>query len=104
MAALRFLAFLFLVLGIIALVSDLTPRVGATRPALFTSVSQQWSDMAPTSLAATQKLVRNGAHPLVWDLMFRPLLALPTWLLFAAIGGILGFFGRRRRRVQIFTN
>jgi hypothetical protein len=104
MAALRFLAFLFLVFAIIALVSDLTPRTGVTRPALFTSVSQQWNDMAPSSMATAQKLVRNGAHPIVWDVLFRPLLALPTWLFFAAIGGTFGYLGRRRRRVQIFTN
>jgi hypothetical protein len=104
MAALRFLAFLLIVVAIVALVSDLTPRAGVVRPVLFASVSQHWTDMAPSSLAAVQRLVRTGLHPLVWDFAFRPLLAVPTWVVFAGAGAAFAYAGRPRRRVQIFTN
>jgi len=101
---LRFLAGLCLVIAIIALVADFTHRAGGTRTGLLTPMAQHWHDIAPGTLAATQRLVRAGVHSLAWDAGIRPLIALPTALVFGVLGGVFAYAGRRRRRTNIYRN
>jgi hypothetical protein len=104
MAALRFLGFLCVLVATIALVSDVTLSGTRNRPALLTPASVHWSDLSPGTLVAAQKAVRSATHPLVWDVVARPVLGLPSAVLFAGLGGLLFFIGRRRRRVVLYTN
>ena len=48
--------------------------------------------------------MRRATHPMVWELGVRKLLAVPTWAVFGVIGFLLAYFGRRRRRVNVFAN
>jgi hypothetical protein len=48
--------------------------------------------------------VQRRSHPLVWDYGVAQILRVPTWGLFGLLGLLLGYAGRRRRRVDIFAN
>jgi hypothetical protein len=104
MAALRFVAGLFLLVAVIALVSDATRgQLGMPGPP-STPLLKHLSDFAPGSLAAAQRAIQRNIHPLVWDPLLKSFLSLPAWASFGAIGVLLAYTGRRRPRVNIYTN
>jgi len=104
MAAMRFIASLFLLVAVIALVSDLTRAQLGAAGAPFTPMLKYVGDFAPSSLAGAQRAVQNNIHPFVWDPVLKSLLSLPAWASLGTIGLVLAYVGRRRRRVNIFTN
>jgi hypothetical protein len=99
----RFLAGTFLLIAVIAAVYDGT-RSAAAGGLVMTSLLEHWSRIAPGLLASAQSGVGRALHPLVWNLGVSKLLAVPTWALFAAVGVLLAYVGRRRRRVNVFAN
>jgi hypothetical protein len=104
MAALRFVAGLFLLAAVIAGVSDATrAQLGMPGPP-STPLLKHLGDFAPSSLAAAQRTVQNRIHPLVWDPVAKSFLSLPSWASLGAIGLLLAYAGRRRRRINIYTN
>ena len=104
MAALRFIAGLFLLAAVIALVSDVTRLQSGTGGASFTPLLKHFSDFAPSSLASAQRAVQNRIHPFAWDPVLKSVLSLPAWASLGAVGLLLAYAGRRRRRVNIYTN
>jgi len=100
---LRFLASVLLLIATIALVYDGTRSLAADR-IVMTSLAEQWAKLAPAMLTAAQAAVQRSAHPLVWEMGVGKLLQLPTWLVFATLGIVLAYAGRRRRRVNVFAN
>jgi hypothetical protein len=100
MTALRFLAGLFLMAALIALVSDATRPLLGMGPFVPTSLGKLWAETAPKSLAA----VRQGLPPILWTSLVAALLRLPTFVLLGLIGIVLGYLGRRRSRVDIYIN
>jgi hypothetical protein len=103
MPALRFLGALFLLLAVVILVADLTNTRGSAAGGAFVSLAKHWVAIAPGSLAASQRSVQ-AISPVLWDPVARSLLSFPAWALFAATGALLAYAGRRRRRVNIYTN
>jgi hypothetical protein len=103
-ALLRFLASIVLLVAVIFAVSDATGSLGTNRPAAVTTVHRTWSAVSPTSLAAAQGAVQRYTHPIVWNWGILKILQLPAWALFAIVGVVLAFLGRRRRRVNIYAN
>jgi hypothetical protein len=104
MAAVRFVAGLFLLAAVIALVSDVTrAQLGMPGPP-STSVLKYLSDFAPSTVAAAQRAVQNKTHPLVWDPLLKSFLSLPAWATLGALGLLLSYAGRHRPRVNIYTN
>ncbi len=103
MVVLRFLAGVFLLLAVIALVSDAT-RTMALSSLVVTSTIEHWQRIAPGSLAASQTYFGRGGLGLVWSFGIVPVLRLPAWLSLGCIGCLLAYAGRRRRRIGIFTN
>jgi hypothetical protein len=99
----RFLAGVLLLIAAIAAVYDGTRSAGAGH-LVTTSLIEHWSKLAPALLAAAQSGVQRATHPLVWELGARKLLGLPTWAVFAGLGLLLAYAGRRRRRVNVFAN
>ena len=71
-----------LLIAVIAAVYDGT-RSLAAGGLVMTSLMEHWSKIAPTSLAAAQGAVAR-ASPLVWDLLLKKLLLVPSWAAFAA--------------------
>lgn len=102
-AFLRFLAGVLLLIAVIAAVYDGT-RSLAAGSMVTTSFAEHWSRVAPALLASTQAAIKRATHPLVWELGMSRLLLVPTWALFATLGLIIAYAGRRRRRVNVFAN
>lgn len=103
LAFFRFLSGTFLLIAVIAAVYDGTRSV-ATGGLVMTSMLEHWSRIAPGLLASAQSGVGRSLHPLVWNLGVSKLLAVPAWALSAALGLLLAYAGRRRRRVNVFAN
>lgn len=103
LAFFRFLAGAFLLVAVIAAVYDGTRSLAASGLAM-TSLVEHWSRLAPAALAAAQSAVVRATHPLVWDMGVRKLLLVPAWAVFAALGLLCAYAGRRRRRVNVFAN
>lgn len=104
MSTLRFLAALFALVAILALVADATPRVTGTGEFRATSIGAHWKTFSPTTLAGAQDGVTRQAGPAVWRAVEGTLLAMPTFALFAGLALISGYAGRHRRRVNIYVN
>lgn len=100
MAAFRFLASLFLLAAIVALVSDLTPVDNEPAGLHVTALQDHWAAIAP----ATLESVRKSAGTIGWDYFLGPLLAVPTFMFFGIFALICGYVGRRRHRVDVFIN
>jgi hypothetical protein len=103
MPALRFLGGFFLLIGAVILIADFTNARGSLAGGLTVSLARHWAGLAPTTLAASQKAIQSTS-PLLWDPLVKSVLAVPAWLLFGCIGTTLTWIGRRRRRVNIYTN
>lgn len=99
----RFFAGLALLVAILALTSDVTRAMNGAGVAA-TSLATHWKALSPLGLASAQQAISRAAHPMVWDQILARLLALPSFLVFGSIGLTLAWFGRRRRRVNIFAN
>jgi hypothetical protein len=102
-AFLRFLAGVLLLVAVLAAVYDGT-RSLAAGSMVATSLLEHWTKLAPVLLTSAQNSVRRATHPAVWDQGVRQLLLVPTWAAFAALGLILAYLGRRRRRINVFAN
>lgn len=104
MIVLRFIGALFLLAAVIALAADVTrARTGAPGP-IFTSIAKHWADFAPQSLAAAQAQVQSHIHPLLWDPLIASIIRVPAWISLGGMGLLALYFGRRRRRLEIFSN
>jgi len=104
LAAFRFIAAVFLVVAVIALVTDLTTPLSNAQAFKATTLEAQWQEMAPATLQSTRAAVIKGTAPWVWSSLIGPLLHLPTFLLFGLLALLCGYIGRRRRKVNIFVN
>lgn len=99
--AARILAGLFLLIAILAAVTDVT-RSNAAHAVVITTLLDHWRALAPQGLAAAQASARRV--PLLWDFVIRPPLLIPAWGLFGALGLLLAWLGRRRSKVNVFAN
>jgi hypothetical protein len=101
---LRALAGVFLIVAAVALASDLgTVTTGGRARIEPTSVITHWQQIAPASLEDARSFLTKRTRPWVWDAFSAPL-RLPAFAVFALLGLIAGYIGRRRNRVNIFSN
>ncbi|MEZ5856062.1 MAG: hypothetical protein R3D67_15430 [Hyphomicrobiaceae bacterium] len=103
-AVLRMLAWPLLIAAVIALVYDGTKTMAAGSGIVMTTVEQHWAHFAPKTLATSKALVVTKLAPVVWTGGIERLLKLPAWLVLGLLGLLLTWFGKRRRKVAIFTN
>lgn len=103
MAVFRFLAAVFLLVAVVALVVDATPAVYRAGPFTATALSAHWQDLAPSSFDAAKNAI-TGVSPWVWEGLIAPILAVPTFVTFGALALLSGYAGRRRKTVRIFVN
>jgi hypothetical protein len=165
MAALRFLASVFLLLAAVILIADVTMARPNTGKGMFASLGHHWDLLAPAAKAAAeaqanaarakaaekaaaekaalaaatkgQKSMPKGkavpkaaaaaapvdaeaeveevvspkapgrmsaAFASLRGYILRPLLVVPSWMLFLSMGLLCAYIGRRRRRVNVFVN
>jgi hypothetical protein len=103
LAFFRFLAGLLLLIAVLAAVYDGTRSLQAHQ-LVTTSFLEHWAYLAPNTLNSARGAVQRTTHPLVWDMGLGRLLAVPAWGLFAGLGVVFAYAGRRRRRVNVFAN
>ncbi|MFN3867776.1 MAG: hypothetical protein ACK4MF_01775 [Hyphomicrobiaceae bacterium] len=94
----RLLAAIAALTATIALTNDVMQR----RP--FTSTVGYWQAISPTSYASTSKAVGAVAGDWAWRNVISLPLGLPAFVLFGTLAVAFGYWGRRRRRVQIYVN
>jgi hypothetical protein len=104
LAVFRFLAAVFLLVAVIALVTDLSAPISAGQPFSATTLETQWREMAPATLQSTRAAVAAAAPPWIWNAVIWPVLSVPTFLLFGLLALWCGYAGRRRQKVNIFVN
>lgn len=104
MAALRFLAALFLLVAVIAIVADATPAITGSGHFAPKSVTQHWTELSPSTLEAAKSSLTRATMPAVWAALSGSILALPTFVVFAMTAAICGYAGRHRRRVNVYVN
>lgn len=104
MPVLRLLAGLCLLIAVLALVADASPWLGRSGDFDATSLAAHWKQIAPGSLERAEAAVVRSSPPWLWDPLVRSLIGLPTFVLFGGLGLLLGFLGRRRRRINIYAN
>jgi hypothetical protein len=104
MAVFRFLASLFLLVAVIALVADATPTTDEPAGFSATSIAEQWEDVSPSSLESAKRGISNATYPWVWDNLIFPILSIPTFVFFGLLALASGYAGRRRNRVNIYIN
>ncbi|MEQ1576122.1 MAG: hypothetical protein ABL894_00575 [Hyphomicrobium sp.] len=104
MAVLRFMSALFFLIALIALAADATPLLSG--PAGFhpASVQQRWSEIAPAALSAAQQSFADRGISALWNILLMPVLSLPACVVFGVLGALMGYAGRRRRRINVFVN
>jgi hypothetical protein len=103
-AALRFLAALFALVAVLAIIADATPAVTGSGTFTPKSVTEHWTDLSPKTLESTKVSVSRSTTPAFWDGLSGSILALPTFAVFAFGAAIFGYVGRHRRRVNVFVN
>jgi hypothetical protein len=104
MGIFKFLGSWLLAGGVLALINDLTRGLPAGARFTFLSMRGLWQLCHEASLAATQGALQRGIHPLAWDPVMTGVLKLPAWFLLGGLGLVLWLIGRRRRRVELYTN
>ena len=104
MAALRFLAALFALVAVLALVSDATPSVQKQDAFAPTSFEAHWKALSPKTLESTQANLSQSLPPTVWKVLKSTVLAMPTFLLFGLLAAIFGYAGRHRHRINVYVN
>jgi hypothetical protein len=104
MAALRFLSGLFLLVAVVALVSDATGPLAGEGSFVATPFSEHWREFAPSSIAAAKAAVIRSAPPWVWDVLIAGVIDRPTFVLFGVLALAAGYAGRRRSTINIYVN
>ena len=104
MAVLRFLASLFALIAVVALVTDATPALSGTGPFKATSVIGYWRELAPSTLLTARAAITRTTFPWVWDPMLTSVLNLPAAALFGFLALLCGYFGRRREQMKMHVN
>jgi hypothetical protein len=101
---LRIIARIFLLVALIALVSDGTRTIANGEGIVVTSALAYWAEVAPTMLENLKRTLSVKIHPLFWDGVLVPLLSLPAWLFLGGLAAIFLYIGRKRRETKIFVN
>jgi len=104
MAAFRFLAALFALVAVIALVSDLTPSLNGTGPFVPTALEAHWQRLSPNSLKGARESLTGALSPAAWEALEAVALRFPTFAVFGALAALCGYAGRRRSRINVYVN
>jgi hypothetical protein len=104
MPVLRFIASLFALVAVVALVADATPALNGSAPFAMKTIADDWQQLAPASLAATRTAVTSATLPWVWDKAVMSVIGQPTPVLFGLLAVLFGFLGRRREVMKLHIN
>jgi hypothetical protein len=92
----RFVGFLILAGGFIALIYDGTKSIAGSA-LVFTPVGQIWNNVHSSSLQLLQPAIERHVSEWLWDPVILNILTAPAWLVFAILGAILMLIGRKKK-------
>ena len=96
----RVVGFWFIAGTLVALVIDATKTIAASALTV-TQLGPAWYTLSPSTLILVQEFVQRRIEAYVggwlWDPLIMWVLMLPTWAVFATLGFLLTYLGRRRR-------
>jgi hypothetical protein len=92
----RFLGLWILAAAFIFLIYDGTKSIADRTDFFITRMSDVWSAIHQTSLAALQPLL-EGLSPYLWNPVAVTVLRQPAWLVLAVIGILLIMIGRKKK-------
>lgn len=95
----RLAAMVSLSVAVIMAVVDATRTVAASQ-LVTTPFKTSWNAVSPETLGAAEMFVREKVNPLLWDTAVNWVLALPGFVVFAALALLLYAVGYRRERPQ----
>jgi hypothetical protein len=102
----RFVGLWFVAGALVALVIDATKSIAASA-IVMTPLGDALTFYSVATLMSAQTFVEQQVEPYVggwlWDPAIQTILLLPTWIVLGAIGFLLTWLGRRRRRVAYAT-
>jgi len=93
-----------ILIGIIAMVNDVTHSYQSGAKLSFASLGKDWSLLSPATLNAVQAGIERHLHKLLWDPVLLAVLKAPAFAVFGGLGLLLYGFGLHRRRTNIFAN
>jgi hypothetical protein len=102
----RFVGLWLIAGALVALVIDATKTIAASALTV-TQLGPTWYGLSPSTLLSAQQFVERRIEAYVGDWLWDPLivwvLMLPTWLVFATLGFLLTYLGRRRHRRRAYA-
>ena len=104
MMILRALGVSALLLAMVAFTIDATTSLASNDQWVLTPLGEHWFKLHAASLNVSQAAVERYAYPFLWDPVIFTILQTPTWVFFGLLGTLLYWLGRRRRRIEVFTN
>lgn len=95
---------ILLIAAIVSGASVLTHVRNDPRRALMLPTVEVWKQTSTPSYNAAHALAVAKIGAKAWDGVVLKVLEVPPWLLLGVSGGLLLYFGRRRRTVNIYAN
>ena len=92
----RFVGFLILAGGFIALVYDGTKSIAGSA-LVYTPLGQIWNNVHSSSLQLLQPAIERHVSQWLWDPVVLSILTAPAWLVFGIIGAVLMLIGRKKK-------
>ena len=92
----RFVGFVILALGFIALIYDGTKSIAGGK-LVFTPLGQHWNNIHSTSLQLLQPAIERHVAVWLWNPVILTVLTAPAALVFAIIGAFLMLLGRKKK-------
>ena len=92
----RFVGFLILAGGFIALIYDGTKSIAGST-LVFTPLGQIWNNVHSSSLQLLQPAIERHVAQWLWDPVVLTVLTAPAWLVFGILGAILMLIGRKKK-------
>lgn len=71
---------------------------------IATPLGEHWFKLHAPSLNTAQAAIERYVDPLIWDPVIVSLLLAPSWIVFAVLGLLLYWLGRKRRRIDMYDN
>jgi hypothetical protein len=101
---LRVLGIWLLLAGLIALAIDATKSLAGTGQLVLTPLGSYWYKLDPASLNTFQAGVERHVHPYLWDPIIVTVLQMPAFALLCGLGLVFYWFGRPRKRIEVYSN
>jgi len=105
MMLLRVLGVWSLILAMVILTIDGTKSLASSEGQwIATPLGETWFKLHAPSLNTAQAAIERHVDPALWDPVILSILQVPSWIVFAVLGLLLYWLGRKRRRIDVYDN